>query len=240
MVQSTYVAHGFTQEYGIDYEEIFALIARLTFVRTLIAVTSTHSTVLLLLYVDDIIITGDDLNGITDLKIFLSLQFEMKDLDNLSYFLGIEVSSTFDGYYLSQTKYVSNLLSRFGLIDTKTADTPLENNVRFKATNGESLSDPTLYRQLVGSLIYLTVTRPDIFHAVYIVSQFMSAPKSTHYAVTLQILRYIKDIIFHGIHFSSRSSLTLHAYSDADWAGDPTDRRSTTGYCCFLGNSLIS
>ncbi|GFY96873.1 hypothetical protein Acr_11g0011790 [Actinidia rufa] len=108
-------------------------------------------------------------------------------------FLGIEVSSTSDGYSLSQTKYASDLLSRAGLTDNKTVDTPLENNIRLNTSNGEPLSDLTLYHQLVGSLIYLTVTRPDISHAVHIVSQFMSAPRSTHYAAALRILRYVKD-----------------------------------------------
>jgi hypothetical protein len=75
---------------------------------------------------------------------------------------------------------------------------------------------------------------------VHIVSQFMVAPRSLHYAAVLRILRYLKDTLFHGLHFLSQSSLTLQAYSDADWAGDPTDRRSTTGYCFLLGNSLIS
>uniref|UniRef100_A0A2N9GU88 Reverse transcriptase Ty1/copia-type domain-containing protein n=1 Tax=Fagus sylvatica TaxID=28930 RepID=A0A2N9GU88_FAGSY len=101
--------------------------------------------------------------------------------------------------------------------------------------------DPTAARsQLVGSLVYLTVTRPDISYAVHIVSQFMAAPRSLHYAAVLRILRYLKGTLFHGLHFSSQSSLTLQAYSDADWAGDPTDRRSTTGYCFLLGDSLIS
>ncbi|GFZ05457.1 hypothetical protein Acr_17g0010290 [Actinidia rufa] len=201
---------------------------------------SSKGTVLLLLYVDDMIITGDDLDGIATLKTFLSLQFEMKDLGSLSYFLGIEVSSSADGYSLSQTKYASDLLSHASLTDNKTVDTLLENNVWLNTSDGEPLSDPTLYRQLVGSLIYLTVTRPDISHAVHIVSQFMSAPRSTHYAAALRILRYVKGTIFHGLHFSSHSSLILCAYLDADWAGDPTDRRSTTGYCFFLGDSLIS
>jgi hypothetical protein len=102
------------------------------------------------------------------------------------------------------------------------------------------LPDPTLYRQLVGSLVYLTVTRPDISYAVHQVSQFMSAPRSTHYAAILRILRYLKGTLFHGLHFSAQSSLTLRAYSNVDWAGDPTDRRSTTGYCFLLGSSLIS
>ncbi|GFS32292.1 hypothetical protein Acr_00g0021800 [Actinidia rufa] len=98
----------------------------------------------------------------------------------------------------------------------------------------------SLICQLVGSLIYLTVTRPDIAHAIHIVNQFMSAPRSTHYATVLRILRYVKGTLFHGLHFSSQSSLQLHAYSDAAWAGDPTDRCSTTGFCFFLRDSLIS
>ena len=93
---------------------------------------------------------------------------------------------------------------------------------------------------IVGSLVYLTVTRPDIAYAVHLVSQFLSAPHSTHYAAVIRILRYIKGTLFHGLHYSAQTSLELRAYSDADWAGDPTDRHSTTGFCFFLGDSLIS
>jgi transposase InsO family protein len=320
------VAKGFTQEYGIDYEETFAPVARLSSVRTLIAVSasrhwplfqmdvknaflngelteevymqlppgfsqppgfspkvcrlrralyglkqaprawfakfsstisqhgfsassydsalffrrSDHGITLLLLYVDDMIITGDDVQGIQDLKRFLGQHFEMKDLGPLSYFLGLEVSSSSDGYYLTQAKYTSDLISRAGITDSKIVDTPIEYNNRLNTHDGEPLPDATLYRQLVGSLVYLTVTRPDISYAVHIVSQFMAAPRSLHYAAVLRILRYLKGTLFHGLHFSSQSSLTLQAYSDADWAGDPTDRRSTTGYCFLLGDSLIS
>ena len=93
---------------------------------------------------------------------------------------------------------------------------------------------------MVGSLIYLTVTRPDILHAVVMVSKFMDAPRSVHYAAVLRILRYVKGKLYHGLHYSSRYSLELHAYSDADWAGDPTDRCSITSFCFLLGTSLIS
>uniref|UniRef100_A0A2N9IBP6 Reverse transcriptase Ty1/copia-type domain-containing protein n=1 Tax=Fagus sylvatica TaxID=28930 RepID=A0A2N9IBP6_FAGSY len=290
------VAKGYAQEYGIDYEETFAPVARITSVRSLLAIaaappgysdcpdkvcllrralyglkqaprawfakfssivhqfgfsSSSHDTalfirrsdkgmILLLLYVDDMIITGDDHSGISDFKLFLHQQFEMKDLGHLSYFLGLEVSSDSTGYYLSQAKYASDLLSRTGLTDTKVVSTPLEMNARLTPLDGTPLSDATLYRQLVGSLVYLTVTRPDIAHAVHLVSQFLSAPHSTHYAAVLHILRYIKGTMFHGLHFSAHSTLDLCAYSDADWAGDPTDRRSTTGFCFFLGDSLIS
>jgi hypothetical protein len=126
------------------------------------------------------------------------------------------------------------------ITDSKIVDTPIEYNNRLNTHDGEPLPDATLYRQLVGSLVYLIVTRPDISYAVHIVSQFMAAPRSLHYAAVLRILRYLKGTLFRGLHFSSQLSLTLQAYSDADWARDPTDRRSTTGYCFLLCDSLIS
>ena len=105
---------------------------------------------------------------------------------------------------------------------------------------GEPLSKLSLYRRLVGSLVYLTVTRPDISYVVHQVSQYLSAPRSTHYAAILRILRYLKGTLFHSLFYSAQSPLVFHAFSDTDWAGDPTDRRSTTGYCFLLGSSLIS
>ena len=102
------------------------------------------------------------------------------------------------------------------------------------------MSNPSLYRRLVGSLVYLTVIRPDISYAVHQVSQYLSAPRSTHYAAILRILRYLKGTLFHGLFYSAQSPLILRAFSDADWAGDPTNRGSTTSYCFLLGSSLIS
>ncbi|XP_057760915.1 uncharacterized mitochondrial protein AtMg00810-like [Arachis stenosperma] len=159
------------------------------------------------------IITGDDIDGISALKASLYHTFEMKDLVSLTYFLGLEVISTDDGIYLSQAKYALDLLARAGITDSRTESTPLEPNVRFTPMDGTVLDNPTLYRQLAGGLVYLTITRLDIAYPIHVLSQFLSAPRTTHYAA---------------------------AYSDADWAGDPTDRRSTTGYCLFLGDALIS
>eukprot|EP00257_Ricinus_communis_P017173 XP_015575552.1 uncharacterized protein LOC107261368 [Ricinus communis] len=202
--------------------------------------TTKNGTILLLLYVDDMIVTSDETQGIQDLKNFLSRQFEMKDLSCLSYFLGLKVTFDSTGYYLSQAKYATDLISLTELTDDKIANTPIETNAHFSASDGSTLLDCTLYRQLVASLIYLTVTRPDISYAVHIVNQFIAAPHTTYYAVVLCILCYIKGTLFHGLHYSSLSSLQLQGYSYADWAGDPTDRRSTTGYCFFLGDSIIS
>ena len=201
---------------------------------------SDHGITIILLYVDDMTITGDDMQGIQDLKHFLGLQFEMKDLGPLNYFLGLEVSSSANGYYLTQAKYTYDLISRASITDSKIVDTPIEHKCRLNSHDGESLSDVIIYKRLVGSLIYLTVTRPDISYAVHVVSRFMAAPRSPHYAAVLRILRYMKGTIFDGLHFSSHSSLALQAYLDADWVGDPTYRRSTTGYCFLLGDYLIS
>ena len=124
-------------------------------------------TILLLLYVDDMIITGDDFSGIQELKVFLSRQFEMKDLGHLSYFLGLEITHSTDGLYITQAKYASKLLSRARLTDSKIVDTLVELNAHLTPTGGKPLSNPSFYRRLVGSLVYLTVTRPDISYVVH-------------------------------------------------------------------------
>ena len=143
---------------------------------------------LILLYVDDMTITRDYFVGIHSLQHFLSQHFEMKDLGTLSYFLVLEVTSSFDGYYLSQAKDTSDLLSKAGIIDNKIVSTPLEYNSKLTPLDGEPISNTTRYHQLVGSLIYLTVTRLDISHAMGMVSKFMDAPCFVHYTVVLQIL----------------------------------------------------
>ena len=145
-------------------------------------------TILLLLYMDDMIITGDDLSDIQELKDFLSQQFEMKDLGHLSYFLSLKITHSTDGLYITQAKYAFELLSRAGLNGSKTVDTLVELNAHLTLLGGKPLSNPSLYRRLVGSLVYLTVTRPNIPYAVHQVSQYLSAPRSTHYAVVLRIL----------------------------------------------------
>ena len=138
------------------------------------------------------IITSDDMQGIQDLKHFLGGQFEMKVLGPLNYFLSLEVSSSADGYYLTQAKYTSDLISLVSITNSKIVDTPIKYNYRLNSHDDKSLSDTTLYRQLVGSLIYLTVTRPDISYVVHVVSQFMAAPRYPHHAAVLRILQYLK------------------------------------------------
>jgi len=201
---------------------------------------SPRGRTLLLLYVDDMIITGDDPAFIDFVKHHLQQQFQMTDLGPLSYFLGIEFSSTTTGFQLSQQRYTSDLLARAALSDTRTVATPMELHLQLQPDEGTPLADPTRYRHLVGSLVYLTITRPDVAYVVHVLSQFVSAPTSVHYAHLLRVLRYLRATPGRGLFFSSSSSLQLSAYSDATWASDPSDRRSVTGFCLFLGSSLLT
>ncbi|WVZ62539.1 hypothetical protein U9M48_012278 [Paspalum notatum var. saurae] len=195
---------------------------------------SPRGRTLLLLYVDDMLITGDDPDHISRVKQHLSEQFQMSNLGPLSYFLGIE------GSYLSQSKYIKDLVARFGLSDPRTAATPMDLNLKLSPNDGLPLEDPSRYRHVVGSLVYLTVTRPNIAHAVHILSQFVSAPTSVHYGHLLRVLRYLRGTSSQCLFYARDSPLHLHAYSDSTWASDPTDRHSITGYCILLGSSPIA
>uniref|UniRef100_A0ACD5Z085 Uncharacterized protein n=1 Tax=Avena sativa TaxID=4498 RepID=A0ACD5Z085_AVESA len=186
------------------------------------------------------IITGDDPEYIAFVKAHLRDQFLMTDLGPLRYFLGIEVSSTSDDFSISQEKYIQDLFARAALANKRTVETPMELNVKLRPTDGDPLPDPTHYRHLVGSLVYLAVTRPDISYPVHILSQFVLAPTTVHYSHLLRVLRYLRGTITRCLFFPRSSSLQLQCYSDATWANDPMDRRSLSTYCVFLGGSLVA
>ena len=200
---------------------------------------SSGTIIYLLLYVDDIIVTGNNSAQISSFIAALSQVFELKDLGPLSYFLGIQISPTKYGITLTQSKYASDILHRFNMSNSKPVKTPCCPATRLVPHTGVSLADPTEYRSLVGALQYLTFTRPDLAFSVQQLCQFMSKPTSTHMEAAKRVLRYVRGTLHHGICFSP-GPLTLTAFSDADWAGDPTDRRSTTGLLVFLGPNPIS
>ena len=201
---------------------------------------SARGKVLLIVHVDDIIITGDDQRGIDELKQFLHSQFHTKDLGKLRYFLGIEVARSKDGISLSQRKYVLDILEETGLLGAKPVETPMDPNVKLCIDQGEVFPHPDQYRRLVGKLIYLTNTRPDISFAVSMVSQFMSAPRLPHWEACIRIVKYLKAHPGRGLFYRSNGHLRVEAFTDADWAGSPSDRRSTTGYCTFIGGNLVT
>ena len=193
-----------------------------------------------LIYVDDILLSGNDLQEMERLKAFLFKRFRMKDLGDLKYFLGIEFSRSKKGIFMSQRKYALDILQDSGLLGARPHNFPMEQNLTLTLTDGALLKDPSRYRRLVGKLIYLTVTRPDITYPVRTLSQFMHQPRQPHWDAAIRILKYIKGTPGQGLLFSTNNNLELKAFCDSDWGRCRETRRSITGYCIFLGNSLIS
>ncbi|RVW36122.1 Retrovirus-related Pol polyprotein from transposon RE2 [Vitis vinifera] len=194
----------------------------------------------LVVYVDDIVIIGSDQDGIQKLKQHLFTHFQTKDLGKLKYFLGIEIAQSSFGVVLSQRKYALDILEETDMLDCKPIDTPMDPNVKLVPGQGEPLRDPGRYRRLVGKLNYLTITRPDISFPVSVVSQFLQSPCDSHWDAVIRILRYIKSTPGQGVLYENRGHTQVVGYTDADWVGSPTDKRSTSGYCVFIGGNLIS
>uniref|UniRef100_A0A2N9GXN5 Reverse transcriptase Ty1/copia-type domain-containing protein n=1 Tax=Fagus sylvatica TaxID=28930 RepID=A0A2N9GXN5_FAGSY len=195
--------------------------------------------VYLLLYIDDIIITGLDSTVISTIISQLSTTFKVKDLGPLRYFLGLQIDYKKAGFFVHQSKYITDLLTKFKMSDCKAASTPIATSPILSTSCSDSLADPTPYRSLVGVLQYATFTRPNITFAINRVCQFMHNPSSAHFVVAKCILHYLKGSLDKGVLFQP-SPLTLTAFTDADWVGDPVDRRSTSGITVFLGNNPIT
>ncbi|KAJ0455580.1 putative RNA-directed DNA polymerase [Helianthus annuus] len=194
----------------------------------------------LIIYVDDMIITGNDEEEMKKLKTNLFMEFEMKDLGRLKYFLGIEVLRSKQGIFICQKKYILDLLAETGMIDCKPASTPMIANQKLFMEKDGKLTDKERYQRIVGKLIYLSHTRPDIAYAVGVVSQFMHQPQVAHMEAIWRIIRYLKGTPGHGVLFQPNEYLKIQAYTDADWAGDKGDRRSTSGYFTLVGGNLVT
>ncbi|CAM8901857.1 unnamed protein product [Rhodiola kirilowii] len=194
----------------------------------------------LLVYVDDVVITGTSSSLIDNVKQFIHDKFRIKDLGLLKYFLGLEVARSTEGIFLNQRKYALDILSDYNFLDCKPIKTPMESKHNLGISSAPLLPDAAVYRRLIGRLIYLTITRPDLAFPVHVLSQFMQAPTEDHLQAAHRVLRYIKFAPAQGLMFPSRNDLRLVAYCDADWASCPVTRRSVTGYCMMLGNSIVS
>jgi len=192
------------------------------------------------MYVDNIVLTGNDDGEIQNSRHHLANEFEIKELWSLKYFFGIEVTRSKHGIFISQRKYILDLLKETGMLRCKAIDNPVEVNVKLGEGGMSPLVDNGRYQWFVGRLIYLSHTRPDIAYAIGVVSQFMHSPRELHMEAFYHILCYLKSSPGKELLFSQHDHLKIKAYTDADWVGSIMDRWSTSGYCTIVGGNLVT
>ncbi|GJS57534.1 putative ribonuclease H-like domain-containing protein [Tanacetum coccineum] len=274
------VAQGHRQEEGIDYDEVFAPVARIEAIRIFLAFASymgfivyqmdvksaflygkideengyrrgtidktlfikkdKHDIILVQVYVDDIIFGSTKKSWCDEFEALMKSRFQMSSMGELTFFLGLQVKQKADGIFISQDKYVAEILKKFDFANVKTASTPIETQKPLVKDEEASDVDVHLYRSMIGSLMYLTASRPDIMFAVCACSRFQVTPKSSHLSVVKRIFRYLKGKPKLGLWYPKVSLFNLESYSDSDYAGANLNRKSTTGGCQFLGRRLIS
>ncbi|XP_013729639.1 uncharacterized mitochondrial protein AtMg00810-like [Brassica napus] len=164
----------------------------------------------------------------------------MKDLGKLKYFLGIEVAQSDEGIFLSQRKYVLDIIADTGMLGCKPVSIPLEQYHQLATDNGPVMTDPKKYRRLVGRLVYLSITRPELCYTIHLLSQFMQKPREAHWNAALRVVRFLKGCPGQGILLRANSDLQRSVYVDADWSTCPESRRSLSAYIVLLGGSPIN
>ena len=196
---------------------------------------------ILVLYVDDLFLTGNE-KLIVWCKKKLASEFEMKDLGLMHYFLGLEVWQRQKDIFLGQGKYTIDILKRFGMLDCKSIATLMDANLKKSrdSASDSNLIDPTMYRRLIGSLMYLTNTRPNICFVVNALSQFMCEPRKIHWIATKHVLRYLRGTMGDGLRYDLECDLKLQGFTDSDWVRCSTNSNNTSGCCFSLGFAVIS
>ncbi|KAI0524909.1 hypothetical protein KFK09_004299 [Dendrobium nobile] len=195
--------------------------------------------IFLLIYVDDLLFTGNDEPTIRSLLTALQSHFALKQLGQISLFLGIHVLKQSTGLFLTQQHYAKKLLLDSGFTDCKPASTPITPKSKQKSLANQPFHDPTLYRRLAGSLQYLSITRPDIAFATNQIYQHMHQSTVDDFQALKRLLRYVKGTDSYGLPIQT-GALTLRTYKDADWASDAIDRKSILRLCTCLGSTLVS
>eukprot|EP00253_Pinus_taeda_P029662 PITA_29662 len=281
------VCKGYAQQEGIDFEETFALVARLEAIRMFLALSSFQNLklkkalygikqaprtwyyrldkylhqqgfskgsadsnlyikiendklLILVVYVDDIIFGSNEEAASQSFALVMQKEFEMSLLGELTYFLGLQIQQNEGGIFLSQTKYHKNFLKKYAMEDSKPVCTTMVTVCSLSANDELAAVHQPTYRSMIGSLLYLTGTRPDIMHAVGIVGRFQANPKETHLQAVKRIFRYLQGTQNYGLWYPRDTGLTHHTYTDADWDGRVDDRKSTSGGAFFMGSRLVS
>ncbi|GMI96628.1 cysteine-rich RLK (RECEPTOR-like protein kinase) 8 [Hibiscus trionum] len=192
------------------------------------------------IYVDDIIFGSTNVCHCKDFSKLMQGEFEMSMMGELSFFLGLQIKQMNDGTFINQAKYVSDMLKKFGLENAKPQATPMSSSMKLDKDEGGKCVDSKLYRSMIGSLLYLTASRPDIMFSVCLCARFQASPRESHLVAIKRIFRYLIDTPTLGLWYPKDSTFNLHAFSDADYGGCKIDRKSTSGTCQFLGSMLVS
>eukprot|EP00253_Pinus_taeda_P033053 PITA_33053 len=267
--KARFVAKGYAQKEGIDYKETFAPVARLKkdlyglkqgprawygridgylqkmgFVksdtdRNLYYVVVENEPLILVSYVDDLFLTRSS-RLIKHCKKNLAIEFDMKDLGQMHYFLGLEVWQQKGEIFFGQGRYATEILKRFKMQECRPMATLMITNWKKIDALEDKNVDPFLYRQLIGSLMYLVNTRPYICYVVNTLSQVMVEPNRAHWVATKHVLRYILGTIEHGILYTRGNDIKLSGFTDADWTGSSVNRKNTTGYGFNIGSGMTS
>jgi len=198
-----------------------------------VKVFSPNNLLLICLYVDDLLVTGDSQAKIELFKHKMNSEFEMSDLGRLNYFLGLEFKNTSKGILMHQRTYISGVLSKFHMADCNSVPIPVIANLKLGEATDERLVDATLYKQVVGSLRYVCNSRPNISYGVGLVSRFINSPRTSYVAAVKHMLKYLKGTTKLGLFFPRKTSQdegNMEVWTDSDWCGERMDRRSTFGY----------
>ncbi|GKA45682.1 retrovirus-related pol polyprotein from transposon TNT 1-94, partial [Tanacetum coccineum] len=258
------VAQGYNQQEGIDYDETYAPVARLESIRILLAYAcalgfklfqmdvkyaflngfineeKSSNLIIVQIYVDDIIFGSTCQDMCDEFTKIMHDEFEMSMMGELNFFLRLQIKQMEDGIFFNQSKYIKEMLKKFGLEDSKPMKTPMSSDTKLTKDEECESVDSTKYRGMIGSLLYLMASRPDIMFSVCLCARFQEAPKTSHLEVVKRIFRYIKGTTHLGLWYPKGTGIETVVYADSDHAGDYVDRKSTSGICTFVGCCLTS
>ena len=191
------------------------------------------------IYVDDIIFGSTNAKFVDQFSKLMTSEFEMSMMGELKFFLGFEIKQYYEGTFFCQAKYIQDMLKKFDMENACPLRFPMSTSVKLKLDHEGIPVDQKLYRSMIGSLLYLCASRPDIVFSVGLCARFQSNPKESHMTAVKRILRYLVDTPHYGLWYPSKTKFDHVGYSDADLGGDTVDRKSTSGACQFLGRSLV-